>query len=122
MAIGSIELTRLSQLSEDRYREAIVQILQFSMDSEPDRHEIETQVIFDTDRDRYLLLGYGWRGQERVYGVWIHLEIRHGKIWIQRNQTEIDLEAELTKLGIPQAAIVLGIIPPSYRELLDSPS
>jgi hypothetical protein len=122
MAISSIELTATSQLSADCYREAIGKILQSSVDSDDDRPEIETQVIFDIDRDRYLLLGHGWRGQERVYGVWIHLEIRDGKIWIQRNQTEIDLEAELVELGVPKAAIVLGIIPPSYREIIDSQS
>ncbi len=75
------------------------------------------QPIFDRERDQYLILCVGWRGQERVYWVAIHLEIREGKVWIQRNQTELDLEAELVALGIAEGDLVLGLVPPEYRVL-----
>jgi XisI protein len=118
MAVSPISLTHVeSEVSIDRYRSAILSILNAAIVTETDR-EVETQMICDGEKDRYLLLGQGWHGQERVYGVWMHLEIREGRIWIQRNQTEVDLEAELLRLGIPKQAIVLGLIPPSYRALL----
>ncbi len=118
MAVSPISLTHVeSEVSIDRYRSAILTIFNEAIETETDR-DVETQMVCDEVRDRYLLLGQGWRGQERVYAVWMHLEIREGQIWIQRNQTEVDLEAELLQLGIPQTAIVLGLIPPSYRALL----
>jgi hypothetical protein len=119
MVVNSLSLSNQSvQVSIDRLRETIMQLLSESLDGE-DR-EIETEVVFDLVRDRYLLLGQGWRGQERVYGVWMHLEVREGLVWIQRNQTEVDLVDELVRLGVPEGAIVVGLIPPSYRSLLGS--
>ena len=118
MAVSPISLTHFeSEVSIDRCRSAILTILNVATATETDR-DVETEMICDEVRDRYLLLGQGWRGQERVYAVWMHLDIRKGRIWIQRNQTEVDLEAELLRLGIPQKSIVLGLIPPSYRALL----
>jgi hypothetical protein len=119
MVVNALSLSNQSaQVSIDSLRDAIMQLLSESLDGK-DR-EVKTEVIFDTVRDRYLLLGQGWRGQERVYGVWMHLEIREGLVWIQRNQTEVDLVGELVRLGVPEGAIVVGLIPPSYRGLLGS--
>lgn len=101
----------------ERYRQTVIQLLTQLSHSSEVHGEIETQQLFDTQHDHYLLLSVGWRGQERVYGVAIHLDIRSGKVWTQRNQTELDLEAELMRLGIPQDDIVRGLIPPQYRTL-----
>lgn len=101
----------------DRYRQAVMQFLTQSVGQSGDRESIETQQIFDLQSDRYLILSLGWRGQERVYNVLIHLDIRDEKVWIQRNQTESEIEAELIALGIPQTDIVRGLIPPEYRAL-----
>lgn len=101
----------------DLYRQAVLQFLTQDSGQSADRESIETQPIFDRGADRYLILNMGWHGQERVYSVLIHLEIRDGKVWIQRNQTESEIEAELVALGIPQEDIVRGLIPPEYRAL-----
>jgi hypothetical protein len=45
----------------------------------------------------------------------MHLDLREGKVWIQRNQTEVDIEAELMRSGIPQVDVVRGLIPPELR-------
>jgi hypothetical protein len=100
----------------ERYRQIVMQFL-LSQSSEDDGTGVESQPIFDTQRDRYLILSQGWHGQERVYWVVMHLDIRDGKVWIQRNQTEVEIEAELIALGIPQQDIVQGLIPPEYRAL-----
>lgn len=101
----------------DLYRQAVWQFLTQYTGQSDDRESIETQPIFDRGTDRYLILNLGWRGQERVYAVLIHLDIQNGKVWIQRNQTELEIEAELMALGIPQEDIVRGLIPPEYRAL-----
>jgi hypothetical protein len=115
----AVELVNLSQdglSGVERYRQIVMQFL-LSQSSEDEGSGIESQPIFDTQRDRYLILSQGWHGQERVYWVLMHLDIREGKVWIQRNQTEVEIEAELIALGIPQQDIVQGLIPPEYRAL-----
>jgi XisI protein len=49
--------------------------------------EIERQLVFDRDRDHYLLLSVGW-DKSRVHGCVIHIDLIDGKCWIQRDGTE----------------------------------
>ena len=89
----------------NRYRQIVMDfLLQICED------DSEVEPVFDMVRDRYLLLSEGWRGQERLYCVLIHLDIRSGKVWIQRNQTEIAIEDELFSLGIADGDLVRGLI------------
>lgn len=67
--------------------------------------EPNVEPIFDTVRDRYLILSEGWQGQECLYGVLIHLDIRSGKVWIQRNQTEVEVEDALFGWGIAEGEL-----------------
>jgi hypothetical protein len=98
--------------SINRYRQIVMDFLVQVCADEPD-----VEPIFDTVRDRYLILSEGWRGQERLYGVLIHLDIRFGKVWIQRNQTEVEVEDALFELGIAEGDVVRGLIPLEYRQL-----
>ena len=54
-----------------------------------------------------------------VYGTIIHVDIRDGKIWIQRDFTEEGVASELVDLGVPKTDIVLGFKPPSMRQFTD---
>jgi len=45
-----------------------------------------------------------------------HLEIREGKIWIQRNQTDRSLTEDLLTRGVVKEDIVLGLQPPEVRQ------
>lgn len=38
-----------------------------------------------------------------VYGIIIHVDIRDGKIWIQRDFTEEGVASELVDLAVPKA-------------------
>jgi len=78
--------------------------------------EFETQVIFDMKNDHYQLLHLGWKEQTRTFGVSIHIDIKNGKVWIQRNSTDIDVAHELVEKGIPKSDIVLGLQSPSMRK------
>ncbi len=78
--------------------------------------EVETQIIFDETHDHYQLVDVGWRGDfDRVYGVIIHIDIRDGKIWIQRNMTESGIANELVERGVPKTDIILGFQSPFKR-------
>lgn len=80
--------------------------------------QIERKVIFDRQRDSYLLLIIG-RGQDsrRVHGCIIHIDIIGGKLWIQRDGTESGVAADLEAAGIAKEQIVLGFREPELRLL-----
>ena len=70
--------------------------------------EVEEQLIFDVQRDRYLMMLVGWEGERREYSSLIHVEIKDGKIWIQSDGTEVGIANELIEAGVPEGDIVLG--------------
>jgi len=78
--------------------------------------EIDIEIIFDTQRDRYLLVNLGWNEHRRIYNCILHLEIKNGQIWIQRNQTDIKIAEKLVEIGIPKQDIILGLQPVYVRE------
>jgi hypothetical protein len=78
--------------------------------------EIEAQMIFDTERDRYQLVYAGWQNRNRMYGCVLHLDIKNGKIWIQHDGTEVGIADELVKLGVPKEEIVLAFHDPFMRQ------
>ncbi|PIG93859.1 XisI protein [Gloeocapsopsis sp. IPPAS B-1203] len=97
----------------NQYRQIVRGFLQdFAAD------DSEAQLIFDEKRDRYLVMHNGWRGDYRIYGCAMHLDLIDGKVWIQHNSTEIFIDRELIELGIAPQDIVLGFRSPSVRERL----
>jgi hypothetical protein len=78
--------------------------------------DIESQTVFDLQSDRYLLIDLGWHEQRRIYACLLHLEIRAGKIWIQRNQTDRSLTDDLLNMGVAKEDIILGLQPPDLRQ------
>ena len=78
-------------------------------------NEVECQLVFDTEHDHYQVLDVGWDKLKRIYNCFIHLDIKDGKIWIQRNMTEADLARELVEMGVPGEDIVLGLHPAYKR-------
>ena len=100
----------------EQYRLLIRQLLNNHAANEANNpnSEIECQLIFDTENDHYQLLDIGWDGLKRVYNCFIHLDIKDGKVWIQRNMTEADLAQDLVEMGIPKEDIILGLHP-SYK-------
>jgi hypothetical protein len=71
-------------------------------------HEVESQLIFDVERNHYQLMHVGWRNQRQIYGCVVHLDIKDGKIWIQHNGTEFDIAIKLAEMGIAKQNIVNG--------------
>ncbi|MFB2882236.1 XisI protein [Floridanema aerugineum] len=98
------------------YRHCIEKLLLEYEKSPPVNGEIEVEVVFDKKRDRYLIIDLGWNQDRRVYNCFIHLDIKNGKIWIQRNQTDKSIAEELVEMGIPKEDIVFGLQPPYLRE------
>lgn len=98
------------------YRQYIQEFLTEQTQGQIIGGDIETEVIFDLDRDRYLLIDLGWQEHQRIYNCVIHLEIRNCKIWIQRNQTDKLIADVLIAMGVAKEDIILGLQPPYIRE------
>jgi hypothetical protein len=97
------------------YRAIIKKILTEYAQFKPAHGEIETEVVFDEERDHYELVYIGWEGVKRIHGSVIHVDIRDGKVWIQHDGTESGIAEELVEAGIPRDQIVLGFHPPEIR-------
>jgi hypothetical protein len=100
----------------EQYRTSIRQLLTQYATYKPSHGDIETQTIFDTEQDHYQVVAVGWDNKQRVYGCSIHLDIKDEKIWIQINNTELDIAQDLVDLGVPKEVIVIGFQPPYLRQ------
>jgi hypothetical protein len=100
------------------YRQSICQFLNKYVGVWQDK-DVETQLIIDSERDRYLLLRVGWEGERRINYPVFHFEIKDGKIWLQENNTDIEVDRELEEMGISKKEIVVGFHHPAMREYSD---
>ena len=81
--------------------------------------EVEAELIFDLERDRYQVVHVGWSHKYRVYGCVLHLDIKDDKIWIQHDGTEVGIANELIGRGIPKQDIVIGFHSPFKRQFTE---
>lgn len=86
----------------DRYRAIVRKMLAEYGAYKPSHGEIEVQTIFDNEQDHYQVVAVGWDKQERIYGCSIHLDIKDEKVWIQENNTELDIGKFLVEMGVPK--------------------
>lgn len=103
----------------EKYRNLIQSIVEQHSESDTEDREVETQIVFDLERDRYLMFHIGWRGERRVFGCVIHIEIKQEKIWIQRDGTEMGIANQLIEAGVPKSHIVLGYRSPYMRQFTE---
>ncbi len=99
----------------DYYRQCIQKLLIERSRGTVINAELEIQRIFDTERDRYLVVYLGWDEHLRVYNSVMHLDIKDGQIWIQRNETDRPIAEELVEMGVPKEDIVIGVQPVDSR-------
>ncbi|MBL8796116.1 MAG: XisI protein [Planctomycetia bacterium] len=97
------------------YRQIIERILA-EYASIPYAHgNIDRLTVFDRERDHYLLMIAGW-DRRREHGCIVHVDIKDGKFWIQRDGTEDGIALELEAAGVPKEDIVLAFKPPEMRK------
>jgi hypothetical protein len=101
------------------YRPIVEAVLKDYAAFMPQEEGIEQELIFDRDNDHYLLLETGWQSNKRIYGPFIHLDIRDGKVWIQHDGTEEGIAYELEAAGIPKEHIVLAFKSLERRRLTE---
>ena len=79
----------------------------------------ENKLIADRVNHRYQVVTIGWDKNKFVHDCPMHIDIIDGKVWIQRNMTEVELDDELAVFGVPKSDIVLGFLSPKMREYTD---
>jgi XisI protein len=100
----------------EQYRQIIQSVLSEYVKVPVANGEIESQLVFDMERDHYQVMDIGWDGYRRVHGCVLHLDIKEDKVWVQHNATEMRIGHELMAMGIPKGDIVLGFQAPYARE------
>ncbi len=103
----------------DHYRQLVQELLEDYSKVDFNNPDLETELIFDTQRDRYQVVHVGWSNKRRVYGCILHLDIKDGKIWIQHDGTEGGIALELVERGVPKHDIVLGFHSPFKRQFTE---
>jgi XisI protein len=105
----------------EHYRQSIKKLLKQYADSINKRPEpgVDVELVFDTENDRYLLLDVGWQETKRIHHCIFHFDIKDGKIWVQENNTDIEVDEELGEMGISKKELVVGFHHPSMREYSD---
>ncbi len=76
--------------------------------------------IVDLKNNHFQFIHMGWNKERFIFLVLIHLTIHPetGNIWIQQNNTEIELDIELEQFAnVPKEHLVLGFRPEYMREL-----
>jgi XisI protein len=99
----------------ETYRTIIKQLLTQYATHKPSHGDIETQTIFDTENDHYQIVSVGWDKKHRVYGCSIPIDIKNEKIWLQTNNTELDIGQDIIAMGVSKENIVIGFQPPYMR-------
>ena len=79
--------------------------------------EVRDELITDLLHNHFQLVSMGWQKQRFFHETHIHIDIIDNQIWVQQNNTEFDVVAEMISKGIDKQAIVLGFIPPDARNL-----
>lgn len=77
------------------------------------------EVVFDEERDHYMLISVGWSGQQRVRGTTVYVRLRNGKFWIEEDWLEQGIASDLLEHGVPKQDIVLAFQPPDMRPLTE---
>ena len=79
---------------------------------------IERQVLADVSRHHYQLISIGWHKGIYTFNPLLHFDIKDNKIWVQQNDTEIEIGDELVERGVRAKDIVFGFLPAEDRALV----
>ena len=77
---------------------------------------VYSSVVFDPERDHYMLITRGWDGKHRVKNMFLYVRIHDGKFWVEEDWSEDGIANHLVRAGVPKDKIVLAFQPPSNRQ------
>jgi hypothetical protein len=77
--------------------------------------EVSDRLALDEERDQYLWFRFGWDNKKLIQHIIIYLCIKDGKVWVEKDATNLCIVDDLLSAGIPPSDIVLGFHHPSKR-------
>ncbi len=77
--------------------------------------DVRNYLIADKEQHHYQLLRMGWNGRRHIFDPLLHFDIIDEKIWLQANNTDVDVGEDLVRAGVDRQDIVLGLQPPFMR-------
>ncbi len=99
------------------YRQYIQELLTERAKLRSSSNPVQSETVFDTNKDRYLLVNVGWKDSStRIYGCILHVDIKEGKIWVQHDGTEEAIADQLVAKGVSKQDIVLAYHAPHVRQ------
>ena len=98
------------------YRKIVQDTLRNYVGGKSSTTTIRRELVIDTAHDHYQVMRTGWRGEDRIFGPSVHLDIIDGKIWIQHDGTDRPVAEALLEAGVPKEDIVLGFQPEHLRQ------
>lgn len=103
--------------SLNQYRALIKELLgkYAALENQSATNGIEAHLVFDEERDHYMLFRVGWWGNKRIRTAALYLRLQEGKIWIEEDLTEDGIATDLLAAGIPKENIILAFHHPKMR-------
>jgi hypothetical protein len=103
----------------EKYRQYIKELILSRSKNKYANSSLEKKPVFDSERDRYLLMVNGFEGIKRYDYALIDVEIRSGKFWIHYDGLEDGVAAYLLEKNVPKEDIVLAFYSPEKRKLTE---
>lgn len=99
-----------------KYQDILEQFLEEEAAIPYAHQDLEREVLVDRKRNHFQLFVTGWENNKFYHNIIFHFDIKNqGKIWIQQNNTELQIADELINRGIAHEDIVLGFRHPKLR-------
>jgi hypothetical protein len=103
----------------ETYREIVKQVIRSTADYLPVEDRVRCETILDDVDGHYELLSIGWSNQHRIHSALIHIDIHDGKVWVERDGTDLEIVQDLLDGGIPASEMVIGFHPPGHRKFTE---
>ena len=103
----------------ETYREIIKGVIRSVAEFVPTEEGVRIETIFDDANGHYELLSLGWSAQRRIHSTLVHIDLQDGKVWVERDGTDLEIVQDLLDAGIPSEHMVLGFHPPNQRKFTD---
>lgn len=98
-----------------RYKAIVRSLIEEYASYKPSVGEVRVEAICQDETGHYELVHAGWVGTHRVHGSVVHVDVRDGKVFIERDGTDDVVAERLVEAGIPKDRIVLAFKPPGIR-------
>lgn len=88
--------------------EIVKQVLDELAQFTPSHGDIKNKLVFDDERNMYILLTVGWDDSHRYGHPLVIVEVKDNKIWIEHDGIEDGITSLLEQRGVSKDQIVFG--------------